>query len=111
MTIVSSKQQTLVDKGADYSGLDHALQRRNIQSKEDCSKEGLEFLTMPDEVLGGFAKQSLGLVECLGKQLAQQSVCDATRVVNNLFHCLSIMPMKSNAVLIKSISPTFPNEF
>ena len=112
ITIVSSLQQALVEKAADSPGaaLEHALQRKNNQSKEDCEREGLEFLAMPVEVLGGFAKQSVEVVERLGRQLARQTGGDISKVINHLFQRLSIILMKYNSALITSRNPTFPNE-
>ena len=70
--MVSSLQQALVAKAADDPGaaLAHALQRKDSQSKEDCTREGLEFLAIPVEVLGGFHTQSLEVVQRLGRQVA-----------------------------------------
>ena len=66
------------------AALVHALHRKNTQSKEDCVKEGLKFLALPVEVLGGFAAQTVEVVNHFGKQLGGQSGHDEALVTNHL---------------------------
>ena len=109
ITVVSSLQQGLVAKAAETPGaaLNHALQRKNSQSLEDCVREGLEFLAVPVEALGGFHSQSVEVVQRLGRQLARQTAGDETIVINHLFQRLSLSLMKSNSALITSRQPSF----
>ena len=71
ITVVSSLQQALVKKAADTPGaaLVHVMQRKNIQSKDSCAKEGLEFLALPLEVLGGCRPV------CRGGEQTGQAAC------------------------------------
>ena len=113
ITVISSLQQALVDRAAENSGaaLDHALQRKNRQSKEDCAKEGLEFIALPVEALGGLHRQTIDVIHKLGQQLARQASGDEALVTNHLFQHLSIMLVKANSALITSRTPSHSPEY
>ena len=58
------------------------------------------------ELLGGFAAQTVEVVNRLGKQLARQTARDEALVTHHLYQRLSITLMKANSALITSRSPT-----
>ena len=63
-------------------------------------------MALPVEVLGGFATQSVEVVNRLAKQLGRQTGRDEALVTNHLYQRLSVALMKANSALITSRSPT-----
>ena len=112
VTVVSSLQQTLVVRSAATAGaaLAHAYSRKENQSMPDCLQEGLIFIPLPLECLGGFHQKTCEVVKTLGRQLSLQTGCDEAQTVNHLFQRLSIMLMKGNSALFTSRMPTFPSQ-
>ena len=105
--VVHFQASPLVDKAAESPGaaLVHAQKRKDAQSKEECRAEGIEFIALPVEVLGGFSAKSVEVVSKLGRQLARQTSRDESEVVNHLFQRLSIYLMKGNSALMSRRLP------
>ena len=79
--------------------------RKDSQSKEECTQEGIEFVALPMEVLGGFSSKSIEIVNKLGRQLARQTGKEESEVINHTFQRLSIYLMKANAALMSARLP------
>ena len=96
MTVVSSLQQTLVERSSTTAGaaLSHAYSRKETQSLEDCLNENIIFIPLPLECLGGLHPKTMEVVKTLGRQLSLHTGRDEAQTVNHLFQRLSIVLMK-----------------
>ena len=72
------------------------------QSWEACRQEGIEFLPLPVEALGGWHPGAAKVIGKLGSQLAQHLGCDDSEVIKHTFERLSILLMHGNVALILS---------
>ena len=95
VTVVSPLQQALLSKAADTAGaaLSHAFDRKNRQSLEDCRAQGIHFIPLPVETLGGWHPQAVSVKKKLGIQLARQTGKEDSEVIFHTFQRLSILLM------------------
>ena len=110
VTVVSPLQQALVAKAAESAGaaLSHAFERKNRQAFEECRAQGIHFIPLPVETLGGWHPQAVSVIRKLGRQLARQTGKDDSEVIAHTFQRLSILLMKGNSALILNRVPSHP---
>ena len=75
------------------------------QSHEACNQEGISFVPLPMETLGGWHSHAEANITRLARQLARHTGREDGEVIRHLFQRLSILLMKGNAALILSRSP------
>ena len=73
--VVSLLQQSLLAKSAEEAGaaLKHAYDRKVRQSWEACNAEGIEFVALLVETLGGWDSRAVKVIGKLGRQLARHT--------------------------------------
>ena len=110
VTVVSPLQQALVLKAAEEPGsaLTHAYQRKMRQSSDDCYTQGIHFVPLPVETLGGWHPQAIQVIRKICRQLARQTGREDSEVIAHAFQRLGILLMKGNAALILNRVPSFP---
>ena len=90
---------------ANGHALTYAFDRKYRQAGEECQKEGVKFLPLPVETLGGWHKNALKVITKLAHQLARHTGSIESETVSHLYQSLSvsILLMKGNAALILSL--------
>ena len=71
--------------------------------------EGIAFIPMVVETLGGWEEEAEQLIRKLGKALARATCQDDGEVVRHLFGKLSILLVRSNASMILNRVPVNPH--
>ena len=87
------------------SALVKAVDRKTQGAAEQCHQQGLEFLPMAVETLGGLHKVAVDQVKQLAAALARQSGRDENEVSRHLFQSFSLNLMKGNAALLLGRRP------
>ena len=107
VTVVSPLQQALIGKAAETAGAaaSRAYDRKNRQSFEEYRAQGIHFIPMSVETLGGWHPQAVKVIRTLGRQLARQTGREDSEVISQTFQRLSILLMKGNSALIINCAP------
>ena len=71
---------------------------------EACRAQGLLFLPMAMETLGGFHTVNLEHIRQLGQAIARKKGCDDREPTGQLFSRLSVTLMRGNAMMLCSRS-------
>ena len=87
------------------SALAKAFDRKVRDTAEACRQQGLVFLPVAVETLGGFHRVAVDQVRQLGTAVARKAGSDEKVATRQLFQRLSVNLMKGNAVLITGRSP------
>ena len=72
---------------------------------EDCNKQGITFIVMAAEYLGGWHKDAVHHVKKLGEALARNTEQEEQEAKHQLWHKLSTLLMKGNAALFSNRFP------
>ena len=89
--------------------LTKAYERKMRDTAEACRTQGLLFLPIAIETLGGFHSVALGQVRQLGQALARKKGCDDREPTGQLFSRISVTLMRGNAMMLSSRSPDVVN--
>ena len=110
VTVVSPLQQALISKASEEPGaaLTFAYDRKIRQSYDACHKEGISFLPLPIETLGGFHPTTTSTISKIARALATHSSKPASEVSSHLFQRLGILLTKGNSALVLSRAPSIP---
>ena len=107
VTVINPLQAATVAQAAHTPG--HALkvahQRKLDKSWQPCHDQGIVFLPLAVESLGGWHKAAIAEVKKLGSALARHSGEDESITISHLFQQLSIALMKGNASLLNNRNP------
>ena len=112
VTVVNPLQQELVDTAATTAG--HALSyafnwkvsRGGVGAA--CQREGIVFLPLPVETLGGWHETAVQQIRKLAAALSRQTGEEESVATSHLYQKLSIHLMKGNSALLLNRIPTFP---
>ncbi len=109
VTVVSSLQKNLVRKAAREQGsaAEFRYEEKMDTYFDKCHEQGIHFVPLVVEALGGWHAQSAAALTKLGRQLARQTGREEEEAVRQLRQRLGVMLMKGNAALILSRTPTF----
>ena len=90
VTVTSPLQSALRQKAATEAGsaLTAAYDRKNRQSWEACNAEGIEFVALPVETLGGWHINALKVLTRLARQLARHTGREDSEVISHSFQRL-----------------------
>ena len=107
MTVVCPLQIGLVAHAATTPGyaLTHAHQEKMRKNEEDCRKQGIVFLPLAAEALGGWHPLAVEQVKKLGAALARQTGEEEGVLKSQLFQKLSLVLMKGNAAIFSNRIP------
>ena len=101
VTVVNPLQAALVNRAAYCTKPGHALNYvfdwKMTKHGAACRREGLVFLPMPVESLGGWHEQAVEQVKKIGAALARQTGQEEGEAVGHLFQRLSVLLMRGNA--------------
>ena len=104
ITVVNPLRADFVELQATTPGyaLSHAYNRKMQQVGDACQREGIEFIPLPLETLGGWSITATKTLRKIGIALASQSHREESQVVSHLFPRLSVLLAKGNAALLGS---------
>ena len=111
ITVVNPLQAALVNQAATIPGhaLTYAHNRKMAQAGEECRREGLVFIPMAMETLGGWHDSTVSQVKKVGSALARQTGQEESEAIKHLAQRLSVLLAKANSALLLNRIPTFPN--
>ena len=107
VTVTSPLAPTNVVAAAREAGkaLVKAHERKMRDTAEACRTQGLTFLPVALETLGGLHSTAVGQVKKLGTALARKKGCDDREPTSQLFSRLSVILMRGNALMLSSRIP------
>ena len=110
VTVVSPLQAATVAEAAVTPGhaLTFAYQRKLRGAAEDCRREGIAFLPLAVESLGGWHSAAEAEVKKLGAALARQSGQEEGEVLRHLWGRLGLLLQHGNAAILGNRLPTHP---
>ena len=111
MTVINPLQTQLVRQAATKAGaaLDTAYNRKMTQAGEACRREGMVFVPMPWETLGGWHEETVAQVKKLASAQARQTGEDRSEAIRHLYQKLSVLLTRGNAALLLNRQPSFPS--
>ena len=107
VTVINPLQEAQVQGAAATPGhaLDAAQKRKLDKSWEACHRQGIEFIPIAVESLGGWHKSAIAQISKLGSALARQNGDDESVTIRRLFQQLSVALMRGNAALFNNRRP------
>jgi hypothetical protein len=93
-------------------GQSAAYNRKMTQAGEACRREGIDFIPMPWETLGGWFEQTVAQVKKLASAQARQTgegAEERSKVIRHPYQKLSVLLARGNAALLLNRFPTFPS--
>ena len=107
VTVVSALQQAMVGGSATTDGfaLSKAFDRKVAKVGEACRQQGISFIPLAMDTLGGVHKVMVEQVKKLGATLARHRGEDEQLETRHLFQRLSLLLMRGNAVLLVNRVP------
>ena len=111
VTVVNPLQAALVAQAATTAGhaLTYAYNRKMTGTGAACQREGMVFIPLPAETLGGWHDQAVLQVRKLGSALARQTGQEESVAIGHLFQRLSVLLVRGNAALFLNRTPSFPD--
>ena len=73
-----------------------------------CEREGLAFIPLPVETLGGWHKKAVDQLRKLARALARSTGKEEDDEIRHLFQRLGVLLVKGNAALLLNRIPSFP---
>ena len=110
VTVTSSLQTATVDRESTEPGyaLTLAHERKLLGAEEDCRRQGLAFVPLTVEALGGWHPSAEAQVKKLGSSLALHSGQEEEETISFLWRRLSILLQKGNCAILGNRIPEFP---
>ena len=107
VTVVSALQNAMVARSATTNSyaVTRAFDRKVARVGEACRQEGIAFIPLAADTLGGWHKVAVQQVKKLGTVLARQRGEDEQVEVRHLFQRLSLLLMRGNATLLVNRVP------
>ena len=111
VTVINPLQSSLVALAATSPGhaLTVAYNRKMTNTGAACQREGITFIPLPVETLGGWHEAAILQVTKLGTALARQTGLEESVEVSRLFQRLSLLLVKGNSALFLNRNPSFPD--
>ena len=109
VTVVNPLQEKLVRQAATTPGhaLTTAYNRKMAQAGEACRREGLVFIPLPMETLGGWHDQTVLQVKKLASAQARHNGEEQSVATRHLYQRLSVLLIRGNSALLLNRIPTF----
>ena len=108
--MVNPLQAALV-QGASQDGgsaVDHAHRGKCRKYEERCSAEGITFLPLAVDTLGGWHPATLDTINRLG-QVARNVGREDQEVVRHLSQHLAVLLVRDNVAMLCARTPTYPS--
>ena len=111
ITVINPLQARLVGQAATTAGyaLTTAYNRKMTQAGEACRGEGITFVPMPMETLGGWHEATVLQVKKLASAQARQTGEEQSDATRHLYQKLAVLLAKGNAALLLNRFPAFPS--
>ena len=107
VTVVNCLQGSMVTKVAKDGGyaVETAHSKKVKKYRERCEREGLVFLPLAVDTLGGWHEEALEVIDKLGRQLARVVGRDEGDTVQHLKERLGVVLLRDNTGLLSSRAP------
>ena len=108
-TVVNPLQAALVGRAAQEGGsaVEHATMGKLRKYEERCAMEGIAFVPLAVDTLGGWHPTALSSITKLGRQLARNVGREDQEVVRHLRQRLAVLLVRDNVAMICARTPTF----
>ena len=110
ITVTCSLQEATVDRQAIEPGyaVNLAHDRKLRGAEEDCRRQGLTFLPLAVETLGGWHPVAETQIKKLGSCLSLHSGQDQSETTAFLWRRLSLLVQKGNTAILANRTPSYP---
>jgi hypothetical protein len=107
ITVVHPLQASMVARAAitPGHGAQEAFKRKWKAAGDQCLQEGIVFVPLAMESLGGWHEDAVREVKKLGGALARNTGAEKSTCVRHLFQRLSILLVKGNSALVVNREP------
>ena len=107
VTVVHPLQSSMVARAATTPGhgAQEAFSRKWKAAGDKCLKEGIVFVPLALESLGGWHEAAVMELKKLGSALARHSGAEESTAISHLFQRLSILLVKGNSALVMNRVP------
>ena len=111
VTVINPLQQATVAEAAVTPGhsLSVAFERKMRGAADDCARQGVSFVPMAFESLGGWHKTAEQQVKRLAQAVARQTGRDESECCSQATSRLSLLLMKGNAAILSNRIPAAPD--
>ena len=93
------------DKG--LSDLELIISNKCRDYLEPCQREGIAFIPLPVETLGGWHEKAVEQLKKLARAQARSTGKDEDDAIRHLFQRLAVMLVKGNSALLLNRIPSF----
>ena len=109
--VINPLQQATVVEAATTPGhsLDFAFDRKMRGAADDCQRQGVAFIPLAFESLGGWHKTAEVQVKRIAQALARQTCREESECVSKATSRLSLLLMKGNAAILTNRIPSAPD--
>ena len=107
VTVTHPLQRATVTRAATTPGhaADKAYSRKMRAAGEECRQQGIVFIPLAVETLGGWHKVAEGELRKLGSALARQTGQEEGVAISHIFQKLSVLLIKGNSAMISNREP------
>ena len=108
--MVNPLQAALVQRASQEGGsaVEHAHRSKCLKYKERCAAEGITFLPLAVDTLGGWHPAALDTINRLGRQVARNVGREDQEVVRHLRQRLAVLMVRDNVAMLCARTPTYP---
>ena len=108
--MVNPLQAALVQRASQEGGsaVEHAHRSKCRKYEERCAAEGITFLPLAVDTLGGWHPAALDTINRLGRQVARNVGREDQEVVRHLRQRLAVLMVRDNAAMLCARTPTYP---
>ena len=113
VTVINPLQQQTVVEAAATPGhsLAFAYERKMRGAAEDCERQGIAFIPLAFESLGGWHRTAEDQVRRIAQAVARQTGRDESECISQATSRLSLLLMKGNAAILSNRIPSPPEAF
>ena len=107
ITVINPLQSSQVAQAAITPGhaLTTAYNRKMTQAGEACRREGIVFVPMPMETLGGWHEATMKQVKKIASAQARQTGVEQSEVTRHLYQRMAVLLAMGNAAMLLNRSP------
>ena len=111
ITVINPLQVSQVAQAATTPGqaLSTAFNRKMTQAGEACRREGIVFVPMPMETLGGWHEATTLQVKKIASAHARQTGMEQSEATRHLYQRMAVLFAMGNAAMLLNRSPAFPS--
>ena len=111
ITVINPLQQATVAQAAETPGhsLDFAFNRKMRGTADECERQGVAFVPLAFESLGGWHRTAEKQVKKLAQAVARQTGVDESECCSQATSRLSLLLMKGNSAILINRIPSAPD--